>query len=240
MNYKLIWEEAAWTEEARNLIKGLNKFPQDSKIILIIRHSHRKSINTQSEMAEMRLTPLGHEIAELFASKLPANKSIRVFYSPFQRCKETALDLLKGFRQISGQGTLKRDLKELYDIGVSPDFFFKEITKYPQIQFLYRWVADLYSSENVIPFKNYCQNALEIILEENIDSPKNSIDIHVTHDLVILAYRLGWFGLSPDGKWPSFLGGFAFTMNEDHILLLDTDKLRTIEIPYWWNSPNDK
>ena len=56
----------------------------------------------------------------------------------------------------------------------------------------------------------------------------------MSHDLIILSFRLGWFGLSPVDRWPSFLGGFAFTVNEDNILLFDGDKLFTVEIPYWW------
>ena len=39
-----------------------------------------------------------------------------------------------------------------------------------------------------------------------------TIDIHVTHDLHLLALRLGWFGIPPNKKWISYLGGFAFSI----------------------------
>ncbi|MFX0028851.1 MAG: hypothetical protein ACFE8B_06550 [Candidatus Hermodarchaeota archaeon] len=235
MNYKSIWNQSDWTEEARSLLEGLGKFPKDSKIILIIRHSHRKSIQQLTvEAIDLRLTLLGHEIAKIFASNLPLDKSIRLFYSPNQRCKETAIDIFEGSKYVSSQCTINGPINELFDFGVKPDFLIEEINKYPK-SFLYRWVAGIYPSKKITPFNDYCQNALRIILAKNLESPKKSIDVHVSHDIIILAYRLGWFGLSPDGKRPSFLGGFAFTITENHILLLDVDKLLTVEIPYWLN-----
>ncbi|MFX1279392.1 MAG: histidine phosphatase family protein [Promethearchaeota archaeon] len=239
MNYKSIWNQSDWTEEARSLLKGLDKFPEDSKIIFIIRHSHRKSIEQVNEKTSgIRLTKIGHEIAKIFASNLPLDRTIRLFYSPVQRCKETAIDIFEGFKYVSGQTSINGPINELYDFGIEANFFFEEINKYPT-QFLYRWAAGLYPSEKVTPFKDYCQNALRIILAKNIKSSKKSIDIYVSHDLIILAYRLGWFGLSPEGKRPSFLGGFAFAITKGNILLLDVDKLLTVEIPYWWNVQNN-
>lgn len=234
MDHQSIWAQAEWTEEARHLINGLNQFPENSKIILIVRHSHRNSIKTLSDMDNMKLTSIGHEIAKTFGSKLPKSKPIRLFYSPIERCKETAEDILLGFKNISGYGILKEPLDVLYDIGIEADYFFNEATKYPYAQFLYRWVANLYPSENITPFDTFCQNAANIIWKKNDAAPNKTIDVHVSHDLILLSFRLGWFGLSPVGRWPSFLGGFAFTVNEDDFLLFDGDKLFTAEIPYWW------
>ena len=56
--------------------------------------------------------------------------------------------------------------------------------------------------------------------------------------MIILCLRLGWFGLSPSDRWPSFLDGFAFTIQDDHILLSDNGELREIEIPHWWHKEN--
>lgn len=236
MEDQSVWTQPKWTEEARHLIDGLNQFPEDSKIILVIRHSHRNSIETFSDMVGLRLSPLGHEIAKIFGSKLPKNKSIRVFYSPIERCKETAEDILLGFKNVSGKGILKEPLDVLYNQGEDSDYFFNEATKYPYAQFLYRWVADLYPSDKIIPFDKFCQNAANVLWNKIDEIPERNIDVHVSHDLIILSFRLGWFGLSPNGRWPSFLGGFAFTINGDNILLLDSDKLITVEIPYWWKS----
>jgi len=39
-----IWEQAVWVAQARQLIEGIRKFPEQSKIIMILRHSHRDEL----------------------------------------------------------------------------------------------------------------------------------------------------------------------------------------------------
>ena len=41
MDTEKIWEEGEWTNEAHQIIDGLRNFPDNSKILLILRHSHR-------------------------------------------------------------------------------------------------------------------------------------------------------------------------------------------------------
>lgn len=238
MDTELIWNQQKWTKPARSLTESLKKFPVDSKIILIIRHSHRNSIKSLNDMGDLKLTPIGHEIARLFGSKLPANREVKLYYSPIERCIETAQDILIGFNSINGSGNLVEDLNVLYDIGIDAEYFFEEVSKYPFVYFLYRWIADLYPESIVQPFNKFCREAANIIWNKSSlsnEHDNNSLYIHVSHDLMILSYRLGWFGLSPSDRWPSFLDGFAFSINEDHILLLDHGKFSKIEIPYWWN-----
>ena len=93
-----IWEENTWTNQARNVIEGLNKFPSRSKIIILMRHSQRyepKLVNLNDlKVANMELTPLGQEIAEKFGERLPIERIIRLFHSLSNRCKETAEKIL--------------------------------------------------------------------------------------------------------------------------------------------------
>ncbi|MCK4780838.1 MAG: hypothetical protein KAT57_11640, partial [Candidatus Lokiarchaeota archaeon] len=80
----------------------------------------------------------------------------------------------------------------------------------------------------------YSQKAAELMWAKTQDSPESVLDFHVTHDLHLLALRFGWFGIPPDKKWINYLGGFAFSIIDDNILLFDSNKLITVEIPYWW------
>ena len=73
MSEKLVrktWEENTWTKHASNIIDGLGKFPTQSNIIIILRHSQRyepKLVNENDlKEANMELTPLGREVAENF------------------------------------------------------------------------------------------------------------------------------------------------------------------------------
>lgn len=234
MNINWIWQNVNWTQEARNLLNGLAKFPKDSKIILILRHSHREDSDDPWKVSELKLTPLGYNIAKKFGENLPKERTIRLFYSFLERCRETAQGILDGFEKVLGNGILMHNLDALVDIGMKAEIFFEEITKYSFTEFFHRWVSGLYSAEIITPFNEYCQNAASIIWKDLGNTSDKGIDIHISHDLIILSYRLGWFGLRPNNYWPSFLGGFAFTINKNKILLLDYDGLKSIEVPYWW------
>ncbi|MFX0057377.1 MAG: histidine phosphatase family protein [Candidatus Heimdallarchaeota archaeon] len=236
MDVDLIWNQQKWTKNANVLVETLAQFPDNSNIILVIRHSHRNSFKNLDDIGEQKLTPIGHEIAKLFGTKLPLNRKIELYYSPIKRCVETAEDILAGFESITGNGALIESLNVLYDIGVEAEYFFNEVTKYPFTYFLYRWIANLYPADKVTPFDEFCQKAAKVIWNKTANkNDSNNLYIHVSHDLMILSYRLGWFGLSPADRWPSFLDGFAFSINNEHLLLLDDGKLSKVEAPYWWN-----
>jgi len=133
---KKIWEESNWTYQARQTIVGINEFPKNSKIILIIRHSHRKESRNIKELSKLGLTSQGHQIAKKFGESLPKKRSIRLFFSISSRCRETAEDILTGFQKKSGKGELKGPFTPLYNMGSSGDFITSQAFKYPGNQFL--------------------------------------------------------------------------------------------------------
>jgi len=234
MDTEKIWKEGEWTNEARQIIDGLKKFPDNSKIILILRHSHRNDSKTFREAQKKRLTPQGHAIAKKFGENLPLSRSIDIFYSIIWRCEETANDILEGFKSVGGTGEVKGDLRSLQTIGISDEqFFLNEFSNVPILDIFYRWAVGFYNPNVWTPFIEYCQSTANNILNQAKNSSKNGLNIFVTHDFNILALRFGWFALLPI-KWVKFLGGFAFTMEEDPILLLDSSELKPVAIPHWW------
>ncbi|GAG85852.1 unnamed protein product [marine sediment metagenome] len=64
MDVEKIWKEENWTAHARTIIENLNKFPEDSKIILVLRHSHRNEPHIMEKVHKLRLTPKGHAMAK--------------------------------------------------------------------------------------------------------------------------------------------------------------------------------
>ena len=209
MNVDQVWKNAKWTQESKHLLTGLVKFPKDSKIILIIRHSHRIDSDDPWKVSELKLTPLGHAIAKKFGENLPKKRFIRLYYSSLDRCKEIGQGILDGFKSVHGSGTLKHSINELVDIGMEAEFFFEEITNHSFTGFFHRWIAGLYPPQIITPLNEYCQNSAHVIWKEIEGAPDNGVDIHISHDLIILSYRLGWFGLHPNNYWPFFLRGFC-------------------------------
>ena len=234
MDTEKIWKEGDWATEARQIIDGLKKFPDNSKIILVLRHSHRNPQTALEGAQKTRLTPQGHAIAKKFGENLPLNRSIKIFYSIIWRCEETANNIHEGFNNVGGKSEVKGDLKSLQTIGIKDkQFFLNEFNNVPILDIFYRWAVDFYDPNDWTPFMEYCQSTAHIILDRVKNSPDNGLDIFVTHDFNIMALRFGWFALLPK-KWVKFLGGFAFTIEEDQILLFDDGELIPVPIPYWW------
>ena len=236
MDVDKIWKEGDWPKEARQIINGLKKLPEDSKTILILRHSQRDEPKDLESLLKLRLTPEGHGIAKKFGEELPNNRTIRLFHSVVWRCQETAENILSGFKSVGGKGKMKGGFAPLFDLEASPDFFPNQLKKFSVYQFFFRWVAGFYPPNIIIPLQKFSQKAAELIWRELKRAPDRSIDIHVTHDFLAIALRFGWFGIPPDESWVSFLGGFALSFIEDEILLLNSNKLISVEIPYWWRS----
>jgi hypothetical protein len=235
MDVEKIWSQSKWTTQARQIIKGLREFPENSKIILILRHSHRDEPKELESLLKLRLTPEGHAIAKKFGEELPINRTIRLFHSVVWRCQETAENILSGFESVDGKGKIKGGFTPLFDLQTPRDFFPNQLKKFSGHQFFFRWVAGLYPPNIIIPLLNFSQKAAELIWGKYKRAPDRNIDIHVTHDFLLLALRFGWFGIPPDKNWVSYLGGFALSFNEDKIWFLDSEKLIETELPYWWN-----
>ena len=236
MNVEKIWKEENWTAHARTIIENLNKFPEESKIILVLRHSHRNEPQIMEKVHKLRLTPQGHAIAKKFGESLPNNRPIRIFHSIIWRCEETAENIHNGFKEAGGKSELMGEFSPLYDIGVDNQSLLEQFKNYHFSEIMLRWAAGFYLPEEWTPFTQYTQNAAHLIWNRLKDAPENGIDIHVTHDWHLMTLRFGWFALPPDKRWVNFHGGFAFTFKKDHILLLDYGELKLVEIPHWWKT----
>lgn len=234
MDTEKIWKDGEWTNEARQIIDGLKNFPDNSKIILILRHSHRNDSPTMEKSHKERLSPQGHTIAKKFGENLPRSRSIKIFYSHIWRCEETANNIHEGFENVGGTSEIKGELKALQSVGILDEPFYRnEFTTVPILDIFYRWAVGFYNPNVWTPFIEYCQSMAHIILEQVKNSPENGLDLFITHDFNILALRFGWFGFLPK-KWVKFLGGFAFTIKEDQFLLLDNGELKQQATPHWW------
>ncbi|MFW9941219.1 MAG: hypothetical protein ACFFFT_09270 [Candidatus Thorarchaeota archaeon] len=238
MNIEKIWQEEDWTTDARTIIENLNKFPEDSKIILVLRHSHRNEPELNEKVQKLRLTPIGHAIAKKFGESLPKSRPIRLFHSIIWRCEETAENIHNGFKGIGGKSELIGEFAPLYKMGFNGDSFYNHIMKYHFRNVLFRWATGFYLPEEWTPFIQYIQNAANLIWGQIKDAPERGIDILITHDWHVMALRFGWFALPPGKRWVNFNGGFAFTFEKDNILLLDYGELKRIEFPHWWKKKN--
>ena len=236
MNVEEIWVQADWASQASNIINKLKEFPEDSKIILVLRHSHRNEPKPKENVNKLRLTPQGHAIAKKFGESLPISRPIRLFHSIIWRCEETAENIHNGFKKVGGESEFLGKFEPLHNIGINNRVALKGFKNYHFREIMYLWAAGFFHSKDWEPFTSYCQNTAHLISKHLKDAPENGINIYVTHDWHLMSLRFGWFGLPPDLQWVKFLGGFAFIFEDDHFLLLERGELKSIQAPHWWKS----
>lgn len=225
-----------WMEQAQILLKHLKKFPPDSKIIMMVRHSEREPLSSLKKNSDLQLTGNGHHAARIFGENLPINRHLRIFYSNRDRCRDTALNIMDSCKKNGGQPIDGGTLEPLYALKTIKDGFFKhELQFLSLLEIMNRWINELYDSSDIESVTTYSKRAATLIWGKLDDLPfEGGIDIHVSHEVLLMALRSGWFNLSPNNKWTEFLGGYAFVFTKNHILLLDFDEFLKIPYPSWW------
>ncbi|MBY8987777.1 MAG: histidine phosphatase family protein [Candidatus Lokiarchaeota archaeon] len=235
-----IRKEHPWTKQASYIIESLDKFPADSKMIVILRHSQRyepKLVNENDlKGANMELTPLGQEFAKIFGGNLLKDRKVRLFHSPRNRCKVTAEKIYQGFKEVNGKGDIIGECNALHGIGINSKSYLEEFNTYKDYQVILRYLAGVYSPDLWPPAQPFYEKSGELIWSQIENISEGGINIFITHDFHTMIFRFGWFGLPPDERWVDYLGGFAFSIMEDHILLLDYGKFIKLGIPYWWKN----
>lgn len=89
-------------------------------------------------------------------------------------------------------------LKPLYDVGGTGKFITSQMFQHSGHRFIIRWATGLYSEEQITPFKEYCKQAADIIWNQIDSLESNGIDVQITHDLHLVALRMGWFDVPPE------------------------------------------
>jgi broad specificity phosphatase PhoE len=230
-----IWNRAEWLEQARWLISGFDNSPFVSSTGMILRHSKRNEPSLWDEDQNMELTEVGKKIARLFGTKIPISKNLIIFHSGVNRCRETAELIAEGFSEIGGKALMKGECLILRGIGLNQNLFIEELKKYPLVEVIMRWIAGLYPEEQWPSFKNYCQRTANLLWPFIEKQKQNTLSIFITHDIHSIILIYDWFGFPLDLRGINYLGGFAFTLWDNMIQVLDYGELKTTEIPYYWN-----
>ena len=231
-----IWKNADWCFQARSIIQGLPKFHKNAKIVLFLRHSHRKSSNDPLELQKLGLTAKGYEIAKIFGTSLPKKRSLQIYHSPSPRCQETAESIVEGFRKIGGSGNLMGTTSPLNKTKSNKEFITIQALKYRGIKFIQHWHDDFFPKESIVPFSDYCTNVYKQIKDNLMKTPNGGLNIQISHDLFIIGLRYGWFNRIIENEWVSFLGGFAVSFHNGQFTLLDIGNISIEPIQLWNNS----
>ena len=235
MKLEEIWDNAQWLEQARLLISGFDNFPLDSSTGLVLRHSKRNEPSVWDENQNMELTEEGKNIARFFGTKLPISSKLIIFHSGVKRCRVTAEQISEGFLEKGGESILKGECLILRGIGLDQYLFIEELKKYPLIDVVRRWIAGLYIDDQWPSFRDYSRRTAKIIWPFIEKQNQNTLSIFITHDIHSIILRYGWFGFPLNNQGIDYLGGYAFTFEDNSIRVLDYGEIKNAEIPYFLN-----
>jgi broad specificity phosphatase PhoE len=208
--------------ESNSFMKRLSLISKEKDIIVIIRHAERENILSPSTSHKALLTMEGKANARLFGSRLPTQKSIRIFHSPVERCKQTVDNIVfnipedvyenKGVHPYSGCSYIK-----------DSEGFNEAIFKLGGIEFVRQWVGGKIESSIIDPWRKSVVNMLSGLIDLH-KAGNGSIDLHVTHDMnILLLMNLIKDLTSNDFEWPYYLEGCIIYHDYDCISVIVRD-----------------
>lgn len=194
------WKTLDWLVDARRLVKWTNH--QDSRypVMLVIRHSHREQSTDVEELRQKRLTELGHRMALQFGERLEKQRDVEVFYSRHPRCHETAQDITESYNANGGNARLISDLRVLLGPKGSGGSISGEMMKIGGPEFIKRWIRGKWTNEIIWPLDEFRETFTEEIMGRFYSASENTLQIHVTHDLVLMTAKYMLFGIMPTKK----------------------------------------
>ena len=202
-------------------------------MILIVRHSHRETIDNLDQMMEMGLTPLGHRMAVEFGRRLPVGREVEILYSFVPRCQETAEAMAEGIRQSKGTVSLIEPSFLLVGPRVDQSVWHEIGGEGGMIMgFTRDWVRGKYDKDRIEPFPEFRERLIDGTVGRITGKRENVLHVHVTHDNVMASSRPIFLGESAlDGARPQYLGGFGIAVSERDMTFFDNGIEHRLPLP---------
>ncbi len=209
MNSEYEWETVGWLRDARQLVDWVNG-QADNRIMLMIRHSHRLVNRGFQASLTAELTPIGHETSVEFGRRLPTDRPVSIFYSPHIRTEQTAERIAEGFSESGGDLVLMKELGILLGANADPGKYAAFAGEIGWSRTYQLWSKDMIPEDTIERMTAYTQRLHPHTLERLAEDSRNSLHIHVTHDMVVAACRWTYLVIKSDpGLDVQFLGGFG-------------------------------
>jgi hypothetical protein len=204
------WQALDWLDDAKELIQWAREQGSSHPLMLIIRHSHREDSTDVKKLLEKRLTELGHRMAIRFGKELPIDREVEIFFSSHPRCHETAQGIVKGLTAAGGNASLVSDIRVLLGPQGSGSRIGHEMLSSGGPKFVRHWIEERLSKQTIESIEEFGNVFVRDTIGRLRYASENSLQIHVTHDLVLMGARNILFGTVPtDDNWTSYLGGFG-------------------------------
>ena len=222
-----------WGEKALTFLNIPVKMIQpDKPAIIYLRHS-KADYSKFKKPSDGTLTEEGEKAALEFGELLPENYRYRIFHSSYPRARITAEKI--------HQDLINRNVKSEI-LGTQPYLIFSEsndqqITAYfkrDDSAFLYNWLSGRYPPKDVEPTLDLAKRSASNVTRNLKESTPGTIDLYLTHDIIIAPMVFHWFGVCPPKEWFGSLDGFILQLYDDKMRYLDKEGEHETQYPYWW------
>jgi broad specificity phosphatase PhoE len=194
---------------------------RDVDVTLLLRHSARERIAdaTTASAIGAQLTAAGRAQARAFGEALLPSAQVRLFYSPVPRCEETARLIADGVAARGGAATVLGPSRDLGAIFVRDPRPVMEIFAERGLRgFMAAWRRAALPAEALQALPEAGAELLASLLasRRRAAAPPPCIDVHVTHDLVILALLATAWDVDADVvPIPGYLDGAILSVGPD-------------------------
>ncbi|KXH73526.1 MAG: hypothetical protein AM326_10625 [Candidatus Thorarchaeota archaeon SMTZ-45] len=214
MNDEQKWNTEDWLTNAKRVLEWVSTIDQNQPLMLLVRHSHRDTLQNHDEMMSGGLTELGKRMSFELGKRIDRKGKMHIFTSFVPRCFETAEAIAAGFKEQGG---------EVIDIDLLPSLVGPHIIEmevwtnlHPDggnvTDFVNKWVDGDFG-ERMEPFIEYQDRLLTDTVKRLFSNREASTYVHVTHDLAMMCAKriLLKRTLSERDREP-FLGGLGITL----------------------------
>jgi len=182
--------------------------------LVVLRHSARGAIRS-ADVAEAMRTPLteqGRSLARELGGLLPRARSLRLWWSPVSRCRDTAECIAAGLRSGGGTAALagEQELLGATYVRAGSEIVREFAARGPR-GFVRAWFSGELGGGLIDEPREAGRRLLRGLLALRATAqPGGDIDVHVTHDLTLVLL----LGLVRDVTeeafvWPGYLDGVA-------------------------------
>jgi hypothetical protein len=209
-------------EPLRMMLETIAELSRTHPVAVLLRHSTRHEILDARSALEARLTTEGKALARDFGALLPVDRTVRIFHSPVERCRETAAAIEEGFREKGGRVSL---VKRSGALGgpyiVDPGALLDMLATMDPRAFMEAWAEGRVDETVIRPLRASAVEALRGILSALGEGGAIALDFHVTHDInVLIALSLAQDHASVSTVWPDYLEGLIVHPEDGGIVLI--------------------
>ena len=228
-----VLETVEWGKNAIQFLNTAFKFINNEKpAIVYLRHSQADYTNVESPKDGV-LTELGIQTSKEYGSKLPSGFKYRIYHSKYPRARITAEQLHQG---LAGQNI------DSHIDGVQEGLIFENkhdstITKLIEIyglDFIAHWMSGRFDEHEIGSSLKLAKDSARNVTRNLEDAEPGSIDLYVTHDVIIIPMMFHWFGVYKKYRWVGYLDGFILQFYEDYLVFIDKEGEHKVAYPFWW------